>query len=375
MAKSETIPHKPGTLLGSVPATGASTNSPKLTPDEEAVLKAAGWKPGEPMPNLQGTILGERLTKEREKIRKGAENTEGLTPVPPDTPPIKIPVPTDINELPPEKQQEIYESMDEMAEIKTAVEASRAVAAQEAAETPPPSVAAVPGMAEAWKTAAQAQGVAPGGVIIEDDLDNLPPSVESAPPEAETPPSVAPAGNPAKPAEATLCEKCGHKHGDPIIEPTDTDISIYVQSIIGGQRFVKDYELFASKVLVSFRGLTPTEGELARSTAMVDASETGSMVDFTMRYLEYRMTMSLTRVHRAGHEPVNINPLLDACTIDDAPKRLRELRDWLNHKVYMTEETRQVIADTWSDFSGLMNLLNAKARDPGFFENAVTPDS
>ncbi|GAG12108.1 unnamed protein product, partial [marine sediment metagenome] len=194
MTERERIPHKPGTVLGAVPAQNVDRGSTKLAPEEQAVLDAAGWKPGDPIPDLQGTKLGQRLTAERDKLRTAAENVDGMTPVPPDTPPITIPTPVPIESLPPEKQAELRRSMAEMAEIKTQVDASRAVAEHEAAVTAPDSIAGVPGMDAAFRTAAEAQGIAPQGVVIENDLGphgEMPASVQTSQPAA------APAAQPA----------------------------------------------------------------------------------------------------------------------------------------------------------------------------------
>jgi len=367
------IPYKPGTVLGVVPAKQIDKGSPTLTPEEQTVLEAGGWNPGEPIPNLQGTKLGNRLTAERERLRTAAENVEGMTPIPPDTPPIAIPIPVPIESLPPERQTEIRQGMDEMAEIQQQILGNRAVAQHETAVTAPDSIAGVPGMPEAFRTAAEAQGVAPAGVVIENDLGpggEMPASVQS-----EQPAARPPAHPDATPATAeTYCPKCGHDLSADIFAPTDMDIRVYMQAVLGGQRFRKDYSVLADQMQITFRGLTPAEGQLARVTAMADASD-GTVYDYTMRLLQYRMTMSIERIQKAGQSPIAMTPLLDTCTLEKGPQKLRELQNWLDHRVHVTEEGRQTVADAWTEFNGVMNVLQSRARDPDFFAGAVTPDS
>jgi hypothetical protein len=367
-----------------VKADSVDRTQANLAPEEEAVLEQAGWKKGEPIPDLRGTKLGRRLEEERNKLRGASEQLDGMTPVPPDTPPIVIPTPKDINTLPPEQQAEIRQSMSEMEEVKQRIDASRAVAQHEAAVTAPEGVAGVPGMADAWATAVQAQGAAPMGVVIENDLseDGTPPSVvdpqqqQPQPGSASDHPAVAaPAAETAAEEEVkTHCPKCGHDLASEPCVPTDTDIQVYTQAVLGGKRFRKDYSLFGGQMAVGFRALTPMEGELAQQTAAVDASDT--MYAFTVRHMEYRMTMSIERIQRAGQEqPITVKPLLDACTPEEGPQRLRELRNWMNQKVHVTEEGRQAVADAFTDFAGICNYLQERARDPDFFANAVTHGS
>jgi len=225
-AGSRQYPANPGTIMGKVPRSAA--NGTRLTPMEKQVLDAGGWKEGDPIPDLTDTVLAKRLTAEAAAIGKAAANTEGLTPVPPNTPPIVPPEIRDISELAPAERAQYYQTMAELAEVEAKIANAKngTVSAQSAIDM------TIPGMQQAVATVSQAENAAP---------------------------EPAPTASPETPAPVTICPRCGADVTAAVQLPTRIDIQNYVQAVLGGQRFYKAYQLFGGKLDIVFRSLLPAE--------------------------------------------------------------------------------------------------------------------
>ena len=153
----ERLPFSPGAVVAKLSNKEFDPAVTGLTDIEERVLAQAGWKPGDPLPDLTATSVGKRLTEAFSDVGKASENLDGLTPVAPDTPPLQVPKPRDITELSPEERAEV------VAALKAAKQLDQRLKSQDV----PESIATVPGMAEAYKAAAEL----PDELTLVDDTD------------------------------------------------------------------------------------------------------------------------------------------------------------------------------------------------------------
>jgi hypothetical protein len=363
--QQQQLPANAGTLLGKVPRSGVSGK--ELTPLEQQVLTAAGWKDGDPIPDLTQTALGKRVTAEAQQIGEAAANTQGLTPVPPNTPPIEPPTIRDVSELSPSEQADIYRTMEELSEVRTKLEQAKTPA--------PPSIVpddidmGIPGMAQAATMAARAEQGPPPIPII-NDLQ-----------EAKERAAQQPVEMPAVPATETdgevICPRCGLDLSNPAAEPAHEDVLVYVQTVLGGHRFVKKCSLFGGRVEVVFRGLTINEEEVIRAqiNSEIEKKLLKTQRDVRIRRAEYRMVAGIASWALQGKVPVDIPEIAAYGWAADATVStvLEAMRRDVNNQIFITDTVRRAVAHCWSQFWNTLKHMEVKANDPDFYNAIGTP--
>ena len=105
-------------IKGTLPLpTGGALSVKSLTKAEREGLEAIGWKEGEPVPS----DLADQLAV----IKKEMEQEQIPLPIDPATPPLKMPEPVAITDLPAAQQRELAASIRATAETVKAAEGSR----------------------------------------------------------------------------------------------------------------------------------------------------------------------------------------------------------------------------------------------------------
>lgn len=340
------MPFQTGQVIGRVEKN--KVEGPRLTPFERDVLKGAGWKPGDGVPDLTKTDFGKRAAEYADNIRKKAEkDIEGKSPVPDGTPPPKPGPNRDISELHPAERMEIENLLRQQGL---------------------PEESAVP----------------EAGIKIVDDVSQkgFNPFLKAAEP-AEPPQEAAeapePMGEPVDPAGADLAEKepqricarCGHIHGTPMVEVTDTDKYHYCQTILGSQRFRKVYEAYGGRLKFTFRSLTPLESNMAFDQADNDmaTSKITTGMQYMRRLEDYRLAMALERLERQDKAPMEFQEVNELAYADDVfTTPLPQLIEFIHGKVFVSDHVRRTVGQHWMVFQQLLETLEAKARDPDFFD-------
>jgi len=346
------LPANAGTVLGKVPRDRITGEL--LSPLERRVLDEAGWKAGDPLPDLTDTQLARRVTAEAQQIASAAAtNAEGLTPVPPDTPPVVPPEARDISELSPEERQAVYKTMAELSEVRERLTAAKS----KQATTPDSAINMdIPGMAQAAATVAQAESAT---IPVVDDLN--------------TPP--APAIN-ATPPSPTTCPRCGlHLHEPNTMQPTHDDVLTYVQAILGGQRFVKRFQLFGGHVSVVFRGLTVQEEAAIKAQLRRDVDSgtlNATSADVRIRRAEYRMALGIAEFTRRDQDQTLITEANDYhwTQTDACPSVVVAMWNDINNQLFRMATVRRAVAFCWSQFWEILKHMEVKANDPDFY-NAI----
>jgi len=397
------LPPRPGTVMGRVPR-AAVEGQKELTDSEKDILAKAGWRPGDPMPNLQGTQVGRRMQQEVDKIREKAEDYHGMSPVDPSTPPLEPPAPVDINELVGEERERAEQTFAEMDELQGRMNASRAAKAKQQTSGLPKHVAAVPGAAAAIAHAQAVSAAEEPSVSLVDDMgvtdtQGAPASpfklkASAAEDAAPLPPSTAepvvtrerttissdeqvsdasydaPAGADLSGAR-THCPQCNFELDSELIVPTDVDIAAYLSMFMGEGRFRKEVTLFGGRVRVVFRSLLPREVDAA--LAVVDREMKQDAVHHILQYTQMveqlKMAAGIESVSRAGTAPI-VLPTLD--DIDDTSDRpaIEQLKEYLDNAVFTTDSMRRAVGTQWLRFTRLQLHIDAKAEDPDFFGKA-----
>jgi hypothetical protein len=105
----------------------------------------------------------------------------------------------------------------------------------------------------------------------------------------EPAPVAAPAPVPSLPQ---VCKRCGWDQSRPITEePTEEDKTAFLESVLGGGRFVRDITLMGGKLIVRFRTLTVAEEDLilANMKRKLDNNEVANQDEWQLGYTRMRM--------------------------------------------------------------------------------------
>ena len=364
----ERLPFTPGVVVAKISNKEFDPASTGLTDIEERVLKQAGWRPGDPLPDLTNTMIGQRLTDAFTKVGEEARQLDGLTPVPPDTPPLQIPKARDISELSPA----------EKAEVVNALKAAKQIEENLRQQDVPDSIAAIPGMAEAYKTASQL----PDTLTIVDDTTkaaaetNFNPTVAEEPvplvpdPPNVEPPSEAAAGSELDAIPHVQCPRCGHFVDTDVINPSDDDKRAFVQAILGGQRFRKNYTVFGGKIAFTLRTLLPSESAMALFQLDSDCDTRRVLTQAQyIRYLQdYRLAMGLEMLHRDGKAPVQLQAVKEIQFDNNQYSTvLPQLTEYIQDQLFANDHVRHVIGMHWAEFQRLTELMEVRAEDSDFW--------
>lgn len=424
-AQRQQLPFQPGQIIGHVPRDAVSGST--LTPLERQILEQGGAAEGE-IPDLTETDIGRRIAKQITQARQAAtvEQVEG-TPIPANTPPIKIPKPIELQDL----------SAEEQAEVRRQLDSFREQAAYEDAGEAPEDISGIPGMREAYRTAAHGDTGLPPIEIVDDmasakpqtiqqptptfdpresvmqghpgpriakssdpDWHNQPSAPQATSPPPPPPPPKDPGGfDPTEPPEdtgdgpegqqpeqqhkrhqeqaggqnvhPTHCGRCGWKLDDQVSEPSVHDKLAYVQTVLGEGRFRKEYMIFDRRIVFILRSLLPSELDLAQHQLAMDVQKgrIATAVEYDYRYNNYKLAMSIERLQRAGKAPMVLQPV-GKLTFDHTKYEtaLPSLVTWFDENVYMSDTVRRLIGQEWMRFGKLFDHLESRAAEPSFWK-------
>jgi hypothetical protein len=311
----------------------------KLMPEEIEFLKSAGWKEGDPVPDLKAFMAA--VAEEQAQAVSDLE-TSGATPTAPET--------VNFDDLPPEKQEELTQAFEELREAQ---------AAQPVQPVTPEMVA--PGVAEAIEVASQE-----GGLDVVDDPSQ---AIEASPVDADDDPI----GIKQKPSN--LCSHCGWDTNiKETPDVTNRDKQDFLMSILGGTRFYKDVHLFGDRVTVQYRTLLTEEADIALQQTAYDFRD-GKVPDqgeFYRVFTNYRLAMSIEKISTPS--AMNLVPVIadiewDAPAIgEDAQTALPVLETWLHDNVLSSESMRRVVGMEHQRFQRLVEKLEARVDDSDFWK-------
>lgn len=311
-------------------------------------LEQFGWAVGEPIP----ADLGQRMLKMKETL-----------------PPSKnIDVLIDKELLSEEQTKQI---VDYLAAAKAFGKRKQAAdALNEQTQNMDPSVAAV------YQQLLQRQEPE----IIDDRAE--PPAPEPAedptPKVAEPEPAPPPLpveaeSNAAAPDVLPFCPRCGWDMRQQFeVHPTDRDKEDFLATLLGGQRFTKNYELFGGKIIIRFRSLLADENKLIYRQLVLDQQENrvATEAEWFAQMMDYRLACSLDTITQKDGKVVAVIPPLDELKFDPGdnplatalPKQL----DLLNQTVAQ-EVTRRLVGTHLRQFQRLVEALEAMALEPSFW--------
>ena len=334
--------------------------SMKLTDFEKKQLAKLGWKEGDPLP----ADLAEDIQRALE------EASTPTAPVPMSTPRTKIPEAVDIGSLPPEKQQQLRDSMQaakQQAQLfRERKEASLAQAG--------------PGVNEAIDTAMAAGQQGGEGLTIVNDLSSsIGGSAQEAQPAQPGPESIPTTEDQAGAApELQNCPHCNWnlnlKDDLPV---SDQDKLNYMISVEGGQRFRKTLSLLNGRLVVTFRSLTSRESDMATRQIVVDGQKDlkDQLADSTDTYwrnlMTYRLVMGIESLWSRETGQLEVDEIgnmqIDPADMPFPNTRLNVALPAVTEAVMPTETLRRILGSAYHRFQLLVEKLEVMAPDPNFW--------
>jgi hypothetical protein len=273
----------------------------------------------------------------------------------------------------------------DIALIKTALEAAKAKAARDKqqAEYEAKTAGMSPEMVSLYNKVNPAV-VDDGGPQIIDDRQALKPEQPPAPAETPAEPAIAEPVTEAPevplnaaPAAEVFCPRCNWDMRQKYeVEITDADKEIFVASVLGGTRFVKNYTLMGGRYEVKFRSLLAEENKQIHRQLLIDQKrdEFQSDTEWFLRFFEYRLACSVEAIIADGKviatvpELSEVGPLeLPNKTDDKYLVDLVRLRNYVVVDVLKMEITRRLISNKFREFQRLYESLEAMALEPNFW--------
>lgn len=311
----------------------------RLSPAERKVLTALDWQEGDPVPaNLPDLI---------ERVK--AEAALADYPLPLDTPPLRVPEPVDIAQLPEAKQAELRALL---AAAKTAFSDS------------PPPLPEPASMSPA--VAAAARDEAPE-LLIEDDTQS----------EAEARKTVQESLEASE--EDHLCPRCQWDVRQKDIDTvTQKDKEDFLLSFQNGLRFEKSYGMFGDTVDVRFRTLSPHEVDLCHRQSMLDWHQSDPSVvtqmDRIERALRYQLCLQLLWVRSEGQVLEFPEQLSDweGVPVPEGQTPLLAISEYMSENTFKTESRLRVFMRTMMGFNRLVTKLESNVENADFWKAAST---
>jgi hypothetical protein len=307
-----------------------------LTEAERQQLHSIGWRPGMAVPANLPDILA------RQQAERALNISTLQPPGDPTTPPLVVPPPTRIEDLPPAHR----------AELEQALQSAMQQYQQPAAAAPlGPVQPGGPGVAEA------ARGVADRTVQLQDDRATAPPPAQSA------------ATGP------THCPRCQWDQRVPdTVEATPEDKAAYLAATLGAVQFAKTYTALDGNCEMAFRELNAYESDACFVQLTFDMKQ--DRLDGTSDYQEwlrrYRLATQLVSIS-LGDRMWKNNPLADWKAAEGEPTPLRAIFAEMCEDALTSESLIRIALNQLGEFNRLTVKLENNATNPGFWRATGSP--
>ncbi len=330
-------------------------------------LETLGWKEGDPVPDSR---LAQRIAQVQAAIKTELEQMPNVDP---NREPVRPSRTIELSQLPPEKQAELRQALQEYtAEAKREAAAAAAQAATDVYVNPqaPPSVQA------AQRVAAQTAMASSADIVFE----------PSQPKVTALPPIPAPAAAPAAPAAETAptagavtapthCPRCDWDLQAKFdLVPSDTDRTAFVVALMSMTRFEKTYPLFGGKMTVTYRSLLARETNLLFKTLgqEVRDGQINGDGEYMMQLMDYRLAMSVASL-RGEDTILQDVPAIFDIPCDNESQRLPKMLEWFNEEVVINEPLRRIVGKQHREFQRLVEALEAQTSAPDFWKGIDLP--
>lgn len=343
---------------------GVPVSTKSYTASELATLKTIpGWNEGDPVPS----DMAETIANLGQEAVVSATNTDRMRPpIAMDTPPLVVPKPVDISQLPPEKRAEVQAHFDRAKEAEA--ERARLGALP---QTQDPSV----------KAAILGQNVT--HVPLVDDRKQATyagtdvSKSEPAPAQGiQSDQAQAPTTEDTTGANTPVLTKCPHCEWDLSVTddsmPSESDKQRFLMAQMGGIAFQKSYTLLGGNLIVEYRELTPKEVNALYKQVYAERTrgEVVEPMDFIEAIMQYRMCLALVvfKTSEQSHEfPSDLSGWAGE-EEEGEPTLLPSIHKAVYDAVIKTESLNRILAGTLAHFGRILAKMEGNVENPDFWE-------
>jgi hypothetical protein len=292
-----------------------------------------------------------------EKIHAAVSDNAKMAEMVAPATPLKIPEPVDFSQLPEEKKKDIVNFIKEAADMRKQEQSKRS----EKVDPPlDPKIFKEPEVIDD---------------LMEKPIQATKAAEEPVVTEEKKPVSDSGVFN----TDAVItCPHCGwDTRNKDLVEVTDDDKMDFVQSILGGIRFKKIYELFGGKLKVTFRTLTTAESDMAYKQLIVDAQNDvqtkilGDTSFYWRTLMAYRAIIAVEKIE-SSENIVEIPPIHEIAVDEDSytkpNTKLSAVFDDLVEQIMPTEIIRNTISHLYTEFQSLCEKLQAMSESKDFWK-------
>lgn len=323
--------------------------------DSEAMktLRRIGWKEGMPIPESLKSQLDAAVLAANEEIAAG----ESPPTADPSAKPLQVDT-KDISELPPDKQAEINQALDD---VLKAPQAPPVPSGQ--LEPPAPSAAL-----DELEKSSQLNQVKPK-VKTADDFDAKKGRINSDTGTSEL---------------SRTCQHCGWDLLMPdTVKPTENEKQNFLQSVLGMKPYTQAYPLLGGNVVVRFRTLTTREIDACYQQLYTerDRGELVSDLDFVERITRLRLYLQIQRYYskdgtKFDHDlPDGLsritNPNAEVCwdlDMPDTKEPLKLVEKHLQDNVLVNETVSRIVLQACNRFNRLVSKMEAMVDNENFWK-------
>ena len=329
-----------------------------LPEDVKTFFEKAGWKDGDPVPNLASVI--EEIQQDQSNVLDDMTNADATSVQPGQV--------LDFDQLSPEHQARLTKAVAEAQEQSARIEAqSQQILSQ-------PGGA---GINEAIQLAASEEE-GDIEVVVDDNVDDDAEEDGMLPDDPAENEDLR--GSDESGAFNPMCPNCGWDTTDnEVLEVSDEDKYGFMASVLGEARFYKKIEFFGGSVYVQYRTLTTREADLALTQCSYDYRDgkIDNQADFFRQHADYRLCMSIDKIFI--QERVHAVPPVDEVEWDDpkVPNKpqtaLTSLLEYVNTEILKNESIRRVVGQTHYKFQRLVEKMEANVNNSDFWSETASP--
>jgi hypothetical protein len=205
----------------------------------------------------------------------------------------------------------------------------------------------------------------------------MPAATEKPVTEAERTPEVVEPEVADEPESDKFCQRCGWNHNYKFPDYySPEDKSVYVQTFLGGRRFVKQYVFMGDKARITFRSLTPREESAAVRQMAIEAvrDDRDGILQDSDRYVQslstYRALMSIESIEMQtpnGKSITELPPFFEIEVDKDPEKsRLEVFSESAIDILFPTTEHQTIAYQLFQEFDRTLQALRVASQRPDF---------
>jgi len=318
-----------------------------LTEGEKKTLKAIGWNEGDPIPSNLANNLSDAIAQAKAEMETDYQQTMAANL---NRPVFKPPKEIAFEDLPPERQKEIADRINNARLLTPQQDDSNYIEIVDSRTGKPKKVvdaATLPTIADIRRIS----GIS--GAPVQEAMPSPEPEVVSE-------------------VKITQCKHCGFPVDQEDVIVNDRDKYNFLQAVLGGTRFYKEFALFDGNLKITYRTLTTPETDLVfRQMALEMKDNTiESSADYWLKLMTYRLALAVERIETPSGGPILI-PELKEFKVDFDPvlkTPIPKITEHVMSEIAPQETIRRILVNQLAHFQRTVEHLEARMNDSDFWK-------